>query len=492
MENIMKYSSVEITADPHGRDLVFYTLADDGIHISSDISELIRLREASAVINKDALKMFLIFQYVPTCETIVKGIFRLAPGSTLRYTKENGLSIEEYTRPVFTPAGKNMEKAAEDIRNAVRSAVNKCTTGCQEKIGCFLSGGVDSSYLAAVLSPETSFTFGANGYESDESGYAKELSGKLSIENFSCFIDGDDFFDAVPKVQQIIGQPYANLTGVPVYYMAKTASEKVRVVFSGEGPDEVFGGYDTYRTGRYEKYYRKFPLWLRRFLYKILSPVSGKRLRTFLFECSFPVEETYIGMTKTMSDKEANELLAPGYRSPLRYKDVTAPYFEKIRSGQNLDKKQYLDCCLWGPFDNVYSLFLIGKRFGLDIRTPFLEDEVIDSALTLNEEQRVNGLLTKIAFRKAAEKYLPEEICSRPKKGMPLPYGEWIRDEKHLAQIESAFSEPFVSEFFDTKLLRKMLDDQRSGKKNSVPVLYTVYCFVLWYKYFRELTAGRQ
>lgn len=487
----MKYSSVEITADPHGRDLVFYTLADDGIHISSDISELIRLLGTSAVINRDALKMYLIFQYVPTCETIVKDIFRLAPGSTLRYSKEKGLSIEEYTRPGFTPAGKSMEKAAEDIRSAVSSAVNNCTAGCREKIGCFLSGGVDSSYLAAVLRPETSITFGAKGYESDESGYAKELSGKLSIENCSCFIDGDDFFDRIPEVQRIIGQPYANLTGVPVYTMAKTASEKVHVVFSGEGPDELFGGYGAYRTGKYEKYCRKLPLWLRRFLYRILSPVSGKRLQTFLFECSFPVEETYIGMTKTMNDREANELLAPGYRSSLRYKDVTAPYFEKIRSGSDLDKKQYLDCCLWGPFDNVYSLYLIGKHFGLDIRTPFLEDEVIDSALSLREKQRVDGLLTKTCFRKAAEKYLPEEICSRKKKGMPLPYGEWIRDEKHLTQMENAFSEPFVSEFFDAKLLGKMLDDQRSGKKNSVPVLYTVYCFVLWYKYFKELTGRK-
>ena len=488
----MKYSSIEITADPHGRDLVFYTLADDGIYISSDISELIRLMGPSAVINRDALKMYLIFQYVPTCETIVKNIFRLSPGSTLRYSKEKGLSIEEYTRPGFTPAGKSMEKAAEDIRSAVRYAVNKCSAGCQEKIGCFLSGGVDSSYLAALLRPDCSFTFGFQGSEYDESGYAKELSEKLSIENSCRNISGDDFFDAVPKVQQIIGQPYANLTGVPVYYMAELAAGKIHTVFSGEGPDELFGGYGAYRTGVYEKYFRKLPLWIRKLAAKVFSAFPNERLKNFLKECSLPVEKTYIGMSKIMNDREANELLSPDYRSSLTFADVTAPYFKKIRSGSVLNKKQYLDCCLWGPFDNVYSLYLIGKHFGLDIRTPFLENKVIDSALTLSEEQRVDGLATKIAFRKAARADLPEEICSRPKKGMLMPYGEWFRDEKHLKLIEEAFSEPYAREFFDTDRLGRLLMEHRIQKKNNARKLYVIYCFLLWYKNFRELTSGQQ
>ena len=488
----MKYSSIEITADPHGRDLVFYTLADDGIHISSDISELIRLLGTSAVINRDALKMYLIFQYVPTCETIVKDIFRLAPGSTLRYSKEKGLSIEEYTRPGFTPAGKSMEKAAEDIRSAVSSAVNNCTAGCREKIGCFLSGGVDSSYLAALLKPDCSFTFGFQGSAYDESGDAKELSEKLSIENSCRYISGDDFFDAVPKVQQITGQPYANMTGVPVYYMAELAAGKTHTVFSGEGPDEFFGGYGAYRTGVYETFFRKLPLRLRKLACRVFSAFPNERLQNFLHECALPVEQTYIGMTKIMNDREANELLTPDYRSSLTFADVTAPYFKKIRSGSDLDKKQYLDCCLWGPLDNICSLFLIGKHFGLDIRTPFLEDEVIDSALSLSEKQRVDGLLTKTCFRKAAEEVLPEEICSRPKKGMPMPYGEWFRDEKHLKLIEEAFSEPYAREFFDTDRLGRLLTEHRAQKKNNAGKLYVVYCFLLWYKNFRELTAGQQ
>ena len=491
-QKTVQNSTIEITADSHGRELVFYMLADDGIHISSDISELIRLKGSSAKINKDALKMYLIFQYVPTCETIVKDIFRLAPGNTLRYTEEKGLEIEEYTHPIFTPAGKSMEKAAEDIRSAVSSAVTKCTADCHEKIGCFLSGGVDSSYMAAMLRPDYSFTFGFQKSVYDESGYAKELSEKLGIENSCRYFSGDDFFDAVPKIQKIIGQPYANLTGVPVYYMAQLAAGKIHTVFSGEGPDELFGGYDAYCTGIYEKLFRKLPLWLRRFAAGVLSTLPNERLKTFLNECTASIEETYIGVSKIMSDREANELLSPVYSSSLTFADVTAPYFKKIRSGSALDKKQYLDCCLWGPFDNIYSLFLIGRHFGLDIRTPFMEDEVIHSALTLNDNQRVDGFATKIAFRKASGEYLPEEIYNRPKKGMLMPYGAWFRDEKHLKQIEDAFSESYVREFFNTELLSRMLAEHRAQKKNNARKLYVVYCFLLWYKYFLELTSGQQ
>ena len=491
-EKIMPNSTIEITADPYGRDLVFYTLMDDGLHISPDISELIRLKGSSAKINRDALKMYLIFQYVPTCETIVKDIFRLAPGNTLRYAKEKGIEIKEYTHPVFAPEGKSMEKAAEDIRSVVSSAVKKCTVGCHEKIGCFLSGGVDSSYIAALLRPDYSFTFGFQESVYDESGYAKELSEKLCIENFCRYLSGDEFFDAVPKVQKIIGQPYANLTGVPVYYMAELAAGKTHTVFSGEGPDELFGGYDTYCTGTYEKVFRKLPLGLRRLVAGALSIVPNERLKNFLNVCISPVEETYIGVSKIMSDREADELLSHGYNSTFTFADVTAPYFKKIRSGSDLEKKQYLDCCLWGPFDNIYSLFLIGKHFGLDIRTPFMEDEVISSALSLRDDQRVDGFATKIAFRKAAEEYLPEEICNRPKKGMLMPYGEWFRDEKHLKQIEEAFSESYVQEFFNTELLGRMLDEHRAQKKNNAIKLYVIYCFVLWYKYFLELTHGQQ
>lgn len=492
MEKTVQNSTIEITADPHGRDLVFYTLSDDGIHISSDISELIRLKGSSAKINKDALKMYLVFQYVPTCETIVKDIFRLAPGNTLRYSKEKGLEIEEYIHPVFTPAGKSMEKASEDIRSAVSSAIKKCTSDCHEKIGCFLSGGVDSSYMTALLKPDYSFTFGFQGSVYDESGYAKELSDKLGIENSCRYFSGDDFFDAIPKLQKIIGQPYANLTGVPVYYMAELAAGKIHTVFSGEGPDEFFGGYGVYCTGFYEKLFRKLPFRLRRLAAGVLSILPNERLKNFLNVCISPIEKTYIGISKIMGDREANELLSPGYNSSLSFADVTAPHFKKIRSGSDLEKKQYLDCCLWGPFDNIYSLFLIGKHFGLDIRTPFLEDEVISSALTLSDYQRVEGFTTKIAFRKAAEKYLPEEICNRPKKGMLMPYGAWFRDEKHLNQIEDAFGEPYVREFFNTKLLSRMLDEHRAQKKDNARKLYVIYCFILWYKYFLELTSGQQ
>jgi len=484
----MKEKETVVASDFTAIEPVFYMLTENGVHTSPDITELIREKGRSAVINQDALKMYLVFQYVPTCETIVKGIYRLAPGSTLRYSAENGLTIEKHPHPVFAPDAKDSEQSAAAIRSAVVASVNG-SKPVGEKLGCFLSGGIDSSLLAYILKPDFTYTFAFDRPDCDESEEARQLSNLLGAENRCLRLSADDFFGAISELQRIMGQPYANLTGVPVYFLAKLASREVHTVFSGEGPDELFGGYDNYKVCLAEKIYRKFPLAFRRMIAKLCSDSDDRFVSHFLRECALSVEESYIGQAQIMTDQEAESLLQVEYRSKITHRAVTAPFFEQICGGTDLDKKQYLDLNLWGPFDNVLNLYLVCRHFGLDVRTPFMSETVTQAGLSLKGEYRAKGMKTKIAFRQAASSFLPPENCRRPKKGMPLPYGTWLRDEKYLKLIRDTFSEPYAKEFFDPKKLNKMLEDHIGGRADNARKLYTIYCFLLWYREFLALSG---
>ncbi len=433
-------------------------------------------------VNPDALKMYLEFQYSPLKETIFKGTFKLTPGHYFTY-EEGEFRETEYFKPTYNPVSRSFDNAVKLIDETVHSSVIYHQIADVE-VGAFLSGGVDSSYVVSDAKPMKTYSVGFKVEGFDETGLAEDLCKILKITHKKKEITPDEFFDALPYVQYHSDEPHANLSAVPLFYLSELASRDVKVVLSGEGADEFFGGYDWYIQSGASKAYKKLPLGARKFFAKTLGKIPQRHIKKFFTSNAERVEDTYIGQAFIMNDAEADRLLSEKYRSPLSYKDVTKPYYDEVKDCDDLTKKLYIDMNLWLPYDILLKADKMTMAHSLELRVPYLDREVWKVARTLTSAQKMKGRHTKIAFRKAALSHIPLDWAERKKAGFMVPFRVWIRDEKYASKVREMIERDFTSEFFDRSALEALLEEHVSGKKNNAREIYTVYSFLLWYEQY--------
>lgn len=372
----------------------------------SEIKSFLEHPSFKKEVNKDALKMYLEFQYVPTKETIFKGVYRLLPGTYMKY-KGGKLEEVRYFSPEFSPEKRDYNETLNLIDEIVQSSV-KYHQIADVEVGSFLSGGVDSSYIASVARPNKTYSVGFKIEGFDETDLAGELCEILKINNKKREITPDEFFDALPSVQYYSDEPHANLSAVPLYFLSETAAKDVKVVLSGEGADEFFAGYDLYIEGKASKAYNKLPMGIRKANASIFKNFPKQRIRQFFTENAKPVEETFIGQADIMDDPLADKITQEKYRSNLTRKDIVMPIYKQVKNCDTLTKKMYLDFNLWLPYDILLKADKMTMAHSLELRVPFLDKEVWGVAKTLTEKERVIGRHTKRAFREAAFKHIPE------------------------------------------------------------------------------------
>lgn len=433
-------------------------------------------------VNPRALKAYLEFQYSPLKETMFKNVYKLTPGCYFTY--EDGIFTETpYFEASFDPVRRSFDEAVELIDRAVLSSVEYHQIADVE-VGSFLSGGVDSSYVASTVRPMKTYSVGFRVEGFDETSLAEELCQKLSMPNKKKEITPDEFFEALPHVQYHSDEPHANLSAVPLYYLSQLAAKDVKVVLSGEGADEFFGGYDWYIQSGASRIYKKLPKGFRDAMAKLFAGCPVSHVKHFFRSNAQRVEDTYIGQAFIMKDAEADRITSEKYRSALSYKDVTAPYYEKVKDCDDLTKKMYLDMHLWLPYDILLKADKMTMAHSLEARVPYLDKEVWAVARTLLSSQRMKGRHTKRAFRKAALSHIPLDWANRKKAGFMVPFRVWIRDERFASPIREAFSSDYAAEFFNRDLLLTMLEEHVKGEKNNARVIYTVYSFLLWYEQY--------
>lgn len=453
----------------------------------SEIKSFLPHPDFKKQVNPDALKMYLEFQYTPTKECIFKGVFKLTPGCYFTY-KNGEFTETKYFEAEFSPESRSFDNAVKLIDETVLSSVEYHQIADVE-VGSFLSGGVDSSYVASTvrkgrIKPMKTYSVGFNIQGFDETGLAAELCRMLDIPNRLKEITPDDFFKALPAVQYHSDEPHANLSAVPLYYLSSLAAEDVKVVLSGEGADELFGGYDWYIQSTPSKIYKKLPSSFRKGMAKLMGRFPQRHVAAFFKNNAKEVEDTYIGQAFIMGDDLADKITNESYRSSLSYKDVTAPYYEKVKDCDELTKKMYLDMHLWLPYDILLKADKMTMAHSLEARVPYLDREVWKVARTLTSPQKAKGRHTKRAFRQAALGHIPTEWANRKKAGFMVPFRVWIRDEKYGDLVKKQFSADYAREFFNVDILNAMLEDHLSGKANNARVIYTVYSFLLWYEQY--------
>ena len=352
------------------------------------------------------------------------------------------------------------------------------------EVGAFLSGGVDSSYIVSAARPDKTYSVGFSIEGFDECSLAADLCGRLGIKNETRRITPDEFFDALPDVQYHSDEPHANLSAVPLYFLAERASKDLKVVLSGEGADELFGGYAEYVESGWLKLYKKLPISFRKKMSASAGKIKNRHLKRFLEQGGKTIDEEYIGQAFIMDDEAANGVLTEKYRSDKSYMDVTRPIYDAVRNSSDLTKKLYLDMRLWLPSDILLKADKMTMAHSLELRVPYLDKEVFALARTLTDGQKTKGKVTKRVFRKAADRRIPRDWAERKKAGFLVPFRVWLKEEKYASRVREAFERDYAREFFDTDKLNKMLEEHISGKKNNARAIYTVYSFLLWYEQF--------
>ncbi|NLZ94185.1 MAG: asparagine synthase (glutamine-hydrolyzing), partial [Firmicutes bacterium] len=435
-------------------------------------------------LNKDALRPYLTFQYSALDETFFKGVFKLPPAHYM--VVQNGeKKLQKYWDKKFHAKTAPPEKYVGEIHAGVKESVNAHRMGGMET-GSFLSGGIDSSYITALLKPKKSFSIGFCGYGGifNETNLAKELSEQLRIQNVCKCISAKDFFAELPNIQYHMDEPQANLSSVPLYFLSELASREVKVVFSGEGADEIFGGYAWYQYSKDMARYEKIPYAIRRAIFHLAKRLPKNRLTNFLVRGGQPVEERFIGNAIVFDEEDALNVLKPAYKKGPSVHSITQSIYAEVKDEDDLSKMQYLDFHLWQPGDILLKADKMSMAHSLEVRMPFLDYKVMEMAKNIPAKYRVNGTETKCALRRAAYKVLPKEWAARPKLGFMVPLRDWLREEKCYQLVKEMFSADFAEEFFDTDQLIAYLDEHYQGKKNRCRYVYTVYVFLVWYKRF--------
>ncbi|QPK93648.1 asparagine synthase (glutamine-hydrolyzing) [Actinomyces sp. zg-332] len=471
--------------DHFGIKPYYYSYIGEEFIFASEAKAILKHPSVEKEINRKALKNYLVFQYNPLEETFFKGINKLRPGHY--FTIENNeLTIKRYFNLELDYEDVGFEQSVKNIEDIVDNSI-KYHKISDVEVGSFLSGGVDSSYVVSKAMVDKTFSVGFNNEGFDETTYAKELSDMLGIQNYSKIITPDEFFEGIEKVQYYSDEPHANLSSVPLYFLSKLAREHVKVVLSGEGADELFAGYNEYELPWLQRTYAKLPFFIRKFLFNITRNTNHFHGKTIITKFGQKLEDSYIGQAKIMSDEQANDILTPDYKNNVRMTDLTRKYYEDVKDMDEVSKRIYLDMNMWIIDDILLKADKMTMANSIELRVPLLDKEVWNVARKIPTKYKVHKTTTKYAFRKAAEKSIPEAWSNRKKVGFLVPFINFIKEEKYYSIVKEMFNRDFVSEFFDVKKINTLLDNHYNNVANNGRKVYTIYAFLVWYtQYFIE------
>ena len=482
-----KDNSLFIARDFFGIKPMHYTQIGNDFVYASEIKSILEHPKFVKRFNKRALDTYLSYQYAVPPETFFEGVYCLMPGHYLWY-KDGEVETTRYFEARFNPDEEMTEEEAVDrIEKVFENSVNAHKIADVE-VGCFLSSGVDSSYVSTYFADQKTFTVGFDfGEKYNEISWAKNLSEKIGVEHHTHLISSEEFWDAVPTVQYHMDQPLADPSCIALYFVSRLASHYVKVVLSGEGADELFGGYTCYNDPRVFKIYQTIvPHCIRKAIRAICRKLPDIKGRDYLIRACDKLEERYIGNAFMYDYKQKQELLKdPSIAT--RPQDLTRKYYYRCRKYDDVTKMQYLDINMWMVGDILLKADRMSMANSLELRVPFLDKEVFKVASSLPTKLRCNKHNTKYAMRKAAVRHMPEATAEKEKLGFPVPTRVWLRDEKYYNVVKTKFKGKTAEKFFNTDVLVSWLDSHFSGKEDNSRRVWTIYVFLVWYDiYFDE------
>ena len=491
-----------LARDRVGKKPLLYAQTTSGLVFGSEFQALLQHPEIGREVDYAALHYYLTFMCVPAPLTAYRQIRKLEPGHTLCYTPATGeMKINRYWQPDFSKKLKISEaEAGERLVAELREAV-RVRLMSEVPLGAFLSGGVDSSAIVALMSEESggrvkTFSIGFEEQDFSELHHARRVAEHVGAEHHE-FIVRPDALEVLPTLVEHYGEPYADSSAIPTYYVARETRRHVTVALNGDGGDECFAGYERYAAMRLAERYRKLPGVLREGVIKTaigLVPTSEIRrsrvrsLQRFLRAAGLPPVERYLSWVSVLDAAAKDELYSDEFREQMGGHNPAAwlaPWFARANGAGVVDAALLADTMTYLPNDLLVKVDIASMAVSLEARSPFLDHHVIEFAASLPEHLKLRGLTTKYLLKRVLRKLVPVENLNRPKMGFGVPLGHWFRGPMKNFLGETLLSDRALSRgLFKPAAVKNMFGRHTRGERDYAHQLWTLLMLELWFERF--------
>ncbi|MDT5271946.1 MAG: hypothetical protein QOH49_4132 [Acidobacteriota bacterium] len=490
-----------LARDRVGKKPLLYAQAGGDFVFGSEFRALLRHPGVGREVDREAIHHYLTFMCVPAPLTAYRDIRKLEPGHTLTLTREGQVRIERYWQPDFNRKIKiTEEEAGERTLELLREAV-RVRLMSEVPLGAFLSGGIDSSTVVALMSeasskPVKTFSIGFEEQDFSELHHARRVAEHVGAEHHE-FIVRPDALEVLPTLVEHYGEPYADSSAIPTYYVSRETRRHVTVALNGDGGDECFAGYERYAAMMLSERYRRLPEVLRERVIRQavellpsseLKPGRVRRLKRFLRAASLPPVERYLNWVSIIGPAAKEELYTDEFRhetAGLEEGRWLAPWFALANGAGVVDASLLTDTMTYLPNDLLVKVDIASMAVSLEARSPFLDHHVIEFAASLPQGLKLRGLTTKYLLKRTLKRLLPSENLTRPKMGFGVPIGHWFRGRMQPFLREHLLSERLARRgLLRPEVVRRMVEQHTSGERDHTHPLWTLLMLELWFQRF--------
>ena len=481
--------------DPFGIKPLFMATGPGGTVLGSEKKSLLDLASTAGIdlsIDERAVQHYTVLQYVPEPETLHRGVRRLESGSYARIRPGAAPQVTRYFNPRFSAvpfAAGGEQRRYDEITAVLEDSVAKHMRA-DVTVGAFLSGGIDSTAIAALAMRHNprliTFTTGFEREGFSEVDVAVASAEAIGARHIAKVVSQAEFVDALPEIVWYLDEPVADPALVPLFFIAREARKHVKVVLSGEGADELFGGYTIYREPLSLKAFDYVPGPLRRTLGRVSRPLpEGMRGKSLLHRGSLTLQQRYYGNARSFSDAQLRSVLRE-FHPEWTHTDVTSALYAESDGWDPVARMQHVDLFTWLRGDILVKADKMTMANSLELRVPFLDPEVFAVASRLPFDQKITRATTKFALRRALEPIVPAHVLNRAKLGFPVPIRHWLRAGELLDWAYATVDASQAGHLVDVSAVRRMLDEHRSGVTDHSRRLWTVLILMLWHAIFVE------
>ena len=490
-----------LARDRVGKKPLLYSYANGSFVFGSEFSALLQHPSVGREVDREAIHSYLTFMCVPAPLTAYRDIRKLEPGHSLRFTRDGEVKTERYWQPDFSKKAKlTEEEAGERVLEILRDAV-RVRLMSEVPLGAFLSGGIDSSTVVALMSevsptPVKTFSIGFEEQDFSELHHARRVAEHVGAEHHE-FVVRPDAMEVLPTLVEHYGEPYADSSAIPTYSVSRETRRHVTVALNGDGGDECFAGYERYAAMRLSERYRKLPGLLRDNVIEqavgLLPSSETKRsrvrdLKRFLRAASLPPVERYLRWVSVLDARAKTELYTDDFLRETADDDPArwlAPWFARANGAGVVDAALLADTMTYLPNDLLVKVDIASMAVSLEARSPFLDQHVIEFAASLPEGLKLRGLTTKYLLKKTLGRLLPSENLKRAKMGFGVPVGHWFRGEMQGFLRENLLSEKSARRgYLKPEAVRRMVEEHTAGRRDHTHQLWTLLMLELWFQRF--------
>jgi asparagine synthase (glutamine-hydrolysing) len=486
-----KRKTLLLARDRLGIKPLFYTMTDGRFAFGSELKVLLQLPELERRLNWSSVHYLFSAMCTPSTESIIAGVHKLEPGHILTASAERGIEVRKYWDVEFEPDhGKSEEYFVERLRELLEEAV-RLRLIADVPLGAFLSGGIDSSSVVAMMAqmgsgPVKTFAIGFADEDYSELTYARRVAHQFGTDHHELVVE-PNVLSLIDDIAWHLDEPFGDSSAIPTYLVSKLAAEHVTVVLSGDGGDELFAGYDRYLKERTERALAKVPYAIRRaagFAGSLMR--EGMKGRNFLRHQAFDGADRYFDANILFREFEKASLFQPAAYEQISMNDPRAIWREHLENGKMhwLSALQYMDIKSYLPNDILTKVDRMSMAHSIEARVPLLDHKLVEFAATIPPELKLKGRTTKYIFKKAMAGVLPIEILNRPKQGFAVPLARWFRGQLGPFLRDLLLSRKSLERgLFRKSTIERLIELNDQGREMDLQ-LWTIITFELWCRKF--------